>query len=103
MISTKKRLMKRRLKNMKKLTDEITLIKTTGYIYYLKWFATILILIGVACRSVEDIPKIYDVVFSLIGGLAWLVVALAWKDRALILLNTVISFMLFTAVLSYLF
>ena len=88
---------------MKKLTDDITLIKTTGYIYYLKWIATLFILVAVACRSVEDIPKIYDVVFSYIGTGMWLIVSIAWKDRALILLNSVISFMLFVAILRYIF
>lgn len=88
---------------MKKLNDQITLIKTTGYIYYLKWIATVFVLIAVACRSVEEIDRIYDVIFSWIGTGMWLVVSLAWKDRALILLNAVMSFMLFVSLLRYLF
>jgi len=88
---------------MKKLNDDVTLIKTKGYIYYLKWIATIFVLIAVACRSVDEIPKIYDVVFSMIGTLGWLIVSMAWKDRALILLNSVITFMLFVAILRYVF
>ena len=88
---------------MKKLNDDVTLIKTTGYIYYLKWIATLFVLTAVACRSVDEIPKIYDVVFSWIGTGGWLIVSLAWKDRALILLNSVIAFMLFVAILRYIF
>lgn len=88
---------------MKKLNDDVTLIKTTGYIYYLKWIATSIILIAVACRSVDEIPKIYDVAFSWVGTGMWLIVSIAWKDRALILLNSVISFMLFVALLRYIF
>jgi hypothetical protein len=88
---------------LKKLTDDVTLIKTTGYVYYAKWVATFLVLIAVACRSVDEIPKIYDVVFSFVGTGMWLYVSLAWKDRALILLNSVISFMLFVAILRYAF
>ena len=88
---------------MKKLNDDITLIKTKGYIYYLKWLATFIILIAVACRSVDEIPKIYDVAFSWVGTGMWLVVSIAWKDRALILLNSVISFMLFVSILRYIF
>lgn len=88
---------------MKKLTDDITLIKTTGYIYYLKWIATFVIITAVACRSVEEIPRIFDIVFSLMGTAMWLVVSLAWKDRALILLNAVMSFMLLLALLRYIF
>lgn len=88
---------------MKKLNEDITLIKTTGYVYYAKWIATVLVLIAVACRSVEEIPRIYDVVFSWIGTGLWLYVSLAWKDRALILLNAVMSFMLFVSLLRYIF
>lgn len=86
---------------MKKLNDDITLIKTTGYVYYIKWAATVMVLFAVACRSVEEIPKIYDVVFSLLGTFGWLYVGLAWKDRALIVLNAVIVFMLATSLLRY--
>jgi len=86
---------------MKKLNDEITLIKTTGYVYYVKWAATLFVLLAVSCRSVEEIPKIYDIIFSWIGTTGWLYVSLAWKDRALILLNAVMGFMLFTALLRY--
>ena len=88
---------------MKKPSDEVTLIKTTGYIYYLKWIATVIVLLAVACRSVEEVPRIYDVVLSWIGTGMWLVVSLAWKDRALILLNAVMSFMLFVSLLRYIF
>lgn len=88
---------------MKKPSDQVTLIKTTGYIYYLKWIATVFILMAVACRSVEEVPRIYDVVISWIGTGMWLVVSLAWKDRALILLNSVMSFMLFVSLLRYIF
>ena len=88
---------------MKTLNEDVTLIKTKGYVYYAKWIATLLVLIAVACRSVEEIPKIYDVFFSWIGTGLWLYVSLAWKDRALILLNSVISFMLFVSLLRYFF
>ena len=88
---------------MKKPSDQVTLIKTTGYIYYLKWIATVFVLMAVACRSVEEVPRIHDVVLSWIGTGMWLVVSLAWKDRALILLNSVMSFMLFVSLLRYIF
>lgn len=86
---------------MKKPSDQVTLIKTTGYIYYLKWIATLIILMAVACRSVEEVPRIYDVILSWLGALGWLVVSIAWKDRALIILNSVMGFMLFTALIRY--
>jgi len=88
---------------MKKLDEDITLIKTKGYVYYAKWLSTIIVIIAVACRSVPEIPKIYDVVLSFIGCIGWLYVGLAWKDRALIMLNAVLAFMLGVSVLQSLF
>jgi len=87
---------------MKNPTEEMVLIKTLGLTWYIKWGATILVLIAVMCRSVDEIPKIYDVVFSWIGTLGWLYVGLQWKDRALIILNSVIGFLLFTALVRWL-
>ena len=87
---------------MKKLTDKIELIKTTGYIYYLKWFSTFIIVIAVSCRSAPEVDRIYDLIFSLIGTIGWLIVSINWKDRALIILNSVLTFILFTGLLKYL-
>ena len=84
---------------MKSLNHEITLIKTLGIVWYVKWISTFMVLIAVVCRSVEEVPKIYDIGFSLIGTIGWLYVALAWKDRALIMLNAVITVMLSAAFL----
>lgn len=86
---------------MKKLSDDVVLIKTKGYVYYAKWIATLFVLLAAAVRSVEEIPNVYDVIFSWIGTAGWLYVSLAWKDRALILLNAIMGFMLFTALLRY--
>jgi hypothetical protein len=84
---------------MKKPTDELVLIKTLGLTWYVKWFATVMVLIAVTCRSVDEIPRIYDILFSSVGTLGWLYVSLQWKDRALIILNAVMSFMLIVAFL----
>ena len=86
---------------MKNPTEEIVLIKTLGLTWYVKWGATVLVLIAVVCRSVDEIPKIYDVAFSWLGTLGWLYVGLQWKDRALIILNSVIGFLLFTSLVRY--
>jgi len=86
---------------LKNPTEEIVLIKTLGLTWYVKWGATVLVLIAVVCRSVDEIPKIYDVAFSWLGTLGWLYVGLQWKDRALIILNSVIGFVLFTSLVRY--
>jgi hypothetical protein len=87
---------------MKSFKEEMVLIKTLGIVWYVKWVATILVILAVACRSVDEIPKIYDVVLSFAGTGLWLWVSLQWKDRALIVLNSVIVFMLGVSILRYL-
>lgn len=86
---------------MKKPNEEMVLIKTLGIVWYVKWAATIMVILAVACRSVDEIPKVYDVVLSFIGTGMWLWVGLQWKDRALIVLNSVIVFMLGVSILRY--
>jgi len=79
---------------MKSFDEEITLIKTKGLTWWIKWVATIVIIVAVMCRSVEEVPRIYDQWFSLVGTLLWLWVGLQWKDRALTVLNSVLVFVL---------
>lgn len=88
---------------MKKLTEEIVLIKTLGLTWYIKWAATLIVIAAVMCRSVEEIPKIYDQSLSLAGTAMWLWVGLQWKDRALTVLNTVLVFVLAVGILRYIF
>lgn len=70
--------------------------------WYVKWISCMFVLVAVACRSVEEVPKIYDVVLSLVGTLGWLWVGYIWHDRAIIVLNGILSFLLATSVLRYL-
>lgn len=84
---------------MKKHNEEMVLIKTLGLTWYVKWISTFLVLVAVMCRSVEEVPRIYDIVFSLLGTAGWLYVSLNWKDRALIMLNSVMLVMLSSALL----
>ena len=62
--------------------------------WYVKWISVIFICIAVLCRSVEEVPKIYDVYFSVLGTAGWLWVGFKWHDRALIVLNTILLAML---------
>ena len=79
---------------MKTWHEEIELIKTKGSVWYIKWLATVVVIIAVMCRSVEEVPRIYDQVFSFVGTAMWLWVGLQWKDRALTVLNSVLMFVL---------
>ena len=56
--------------------------------WYVKWIATVFILIGMALRTTQQFVFI-DITLSLIGALGWMAVGIMWKDKALILLNAV--------------
>ena len=59
-----------------------------------KWVASIVIIIAVTLRASGDEYHAYDLVFSFTGTSLWLIVSFAWKDKALILLNSVMAFTL---------
>ena len=71
--------------------------------WYVKWVASVFILIAVMCRSVEEVPRIYDVVLSLIGTIGWAWVGYLWHDRALLLLNGTIVVFLGMSLLRHIF
>ena len=67
--------------------------------WYIKWVASILVLISLAMRSAGIDYRMYDLVFGLAGIILWLWVSIIWKDRALIMLYAVSGFMLATTIL----
>jgi hypothetical protein len=72
-------------------------------VWYIKWIATVLVIISVACRSVEEIPRIYDLVFSFTGTIMWWWVSFIWNDRALLTLNTTLLIILSSGLLRSIF
>lgn len=60
--------------------------------WYVKWFATLMILSAVICRSAGF--HLFDMLFSIAGTIGWTYVGIVWHDRALMLLNAVISVIL---------
>ena len=67
--------------------------------WYLKWVASILILISLAMRSAGVDYRMYDLGFGLVGIVLWLWVSIIWRDRALIMLNAISGFLLLTTIL----
>jgi len=59
-----------------------------GVSWYLKWIATIVILIGASFNSLEIVP--INFYFMLTGTGLWFIVGMLWFDRALITLNSAI-------------
>ena len=62
--------------------------------WYLKWVASILILVSLAMRSAGIEYRMYDLMFGLAGIILWTWVSIIWRDRALIMLNAISGFML---------
>ena len=67
--------------------------------WYIKWSASVLLLTAMVLRATGDYP-FTDMCLSLIGCIGWLIVAMLWKDRALIILNAIASFILMTGILN---
>ena len=55
--------------------------------WYIKWASSIFLLSAMSMRGIENL-QVYDLSFSIIGLVGWLVVAIVWNDRALIVLNS---------------
>ncbi len=67
--------------------------------WYVKWAASVLILVAVGFRTVGPEYNTWDIVFSLLGTLGWAWVGVLWEDKALIILNSVLAFILSSALL----
>ena len=57
--------------------------------WYLKWIATAVLIVGTAVNSAGYYPEGPAILFF--GGLIWLVVAIRWREPALIVTNAVMS------------
>ena len=88
---------KQELENSKRIFKSATPKQTLDW--YIKWTASIILLIAMSVRSNPDLT-IYDQSLSLIGCLGWLIVALIWKDRALIILNSTAAIILATGIIN---
>ena len=56
--------------------------------WYLKWVSSILVLSAMSIRGIPELQEL-DLILSIFGIAGWVGVSIAWKDRALIMLNTV--------------
>ena len=68
--------------------------------WYIKWVSSVLLIIAMFARGYEEL-KLLDLVFSTLGCMGWLVVSLIWKDRALIILNSLAVFVLGSGIVRY--
>jgi len=57
--------------------------------WYLKWTATIALIIGTAINSLGYYPA--GPIILAVGGLMWLVVSIRWRELSLIVVNSVMT------------
>jgi len=53
--------------------------------WYIKWFSSVIILIGMVLTSNQIFPL--NLMFNIVGSIGWLVVALIWHDRSIMIIN----------------
>ena len=67
--------------------------------WYIKWVSSVILLSAMMARGNPEL-QLTDQVLSFIGCSGWLLVALIWKDRALIILNAVAVMILGTGIIN---
>ena len=55
--------------------------------WYIKWAASLILLVGMLLTSNNVFP--INLFFHIVGLSGWLIVAMMWNDRALIIINSV--------------
>ena len=70
---------------MKQIKNKITPTHTVDW--YIKWFSTIVLILGMITTAQNLYP--YNLFISLVGLIGWVIVAILWNDRALIIINAV--------------
>ena len=70
-----------------------------GLDWYIKWFASIVLIIGAAVTALDMYP--YNMYFQFVGITGWLIVGILWKDWALIVVNIIGSLILLIGILHY--
>ena len=70
-----------------------------GIDWYIKWFASIVLIIGAATTAMDMYP--YNMYFQFTGITGWLIVGWIWKDWSLIVVNIVGSLILLIGIIHY--
>ena len=93
----------------RKLDDKIKDLKSTRVFkkvtpkgdlsWYIKWIASIFLMVAVCFRA-SDFNHMFDLYFSFLGTIGWLIVGYLWHDRALIFLNAILSTVLLIGILT---
>ena len=68
--------------------------------WYVKWIASIVLIVAQALTSAGDLAP-YNLILFAIGLSGWLLVGVWWHDRALIVINSVGIFINITGILKF--
>ena len=88
--------MRREFSGMTKLNKQTP---THTIDWYVKWVASVIIIISVILTSNNIYPL--NLFFYAAGLSGWFIVALLWNDRALLIINTVSLALLLNGLVSY--
>ncbi len=67
--------------------------------WYIKWIASIFLIIGVILTSNNIYPM--NILFHAIGMFGWFIVSILWNDRALLVINAVSLAILINGLVSH--
>tara|TARA_B100000900_G_scaffold285657_1_gene244811 strand:- start:14 stop:286 length:273 start_codon:yes stop_codon:yes gene_type:complete len=67
--------------------------------WYIKWFSSIVLIIGATTTAMNLYP--FNMYFQFIGITGWLIVGIMWKDWSLITVNIVGSIIMLVGIINY--
>ena len=88
--------MRREFSGMTKLVKQTP---THTLDWYIKWIASIILVVGVILTSNNIYPL--NLMIHAIGMFGWFIVAIIWNDRALLVINAVSLVLLINGLVSY--
>lgn len=69
-----------------------------SWIWWLKWISTILTIAGAIFTSRQIIP--INILLHMLGSIGWTIVAIAWKEWSLIIINGMLIFIYMAGVIT---
>ena len=73
--------------------------RPNGIDWWIKWFASIVLIIGATTTAMDMYP--YNMYFQFVGISGWLIVGWMGRDWALIIVNTIGSLILLIGIIHY--
>ena len=81
------------------MTKLVKQTPTHTFDWYVKWIASVVLVVGVILTSNNIYPL--NLMVHAIGMFGWFIVAIIWNDRALLVINAVSLVLLINGMVSY--